>query len=320
MAELRPDGSINKLSHDDYICVLCGKSAKQKTFIHRNEDIAPQMQFHSECIKTKMENDGSPIDVLRLLNIPFRTEYWEQQSQKYNNNMRETFSAYIRIMGPKHQFPDFRSSNFESEDNEFFVTDKTLAKWGTGLETDDYKMLETSYENLVALKPPANALEEEKYIAAVLLQKRAKDSYIDPSVAGSALKAIQQASEDALKGIGLDSKALNNTNSDKWLGERIRDWEKEEPLPEMGLEFHDVDKIGRFLRKYVLTPLARNFGKASDKDIQDMNIFSKDDIPGRNITWDDVKARQQEEKYNVDSDLMPDDIDPDDNWDDDFNG
>ena len=289
MVKLNTSGKFMHLEDDDKVCLLCTRSAKNKTMTHRNEGLPNNFQFHSECIKDKIQRDGDPIDALRLMNIAYINNLWNQILEASNGDMLECFTRYIRAMGPRRQYSGFVDSEFGEEgENQYIITEEMESKWGSGLPIEEYKTFESAYKSLTDLKAPTTQLEKDRYIAAVILQRRVKNAYLDDSINGSNIKNIQDAYENALKAIGLDTQAINNQNTEKFLGERIRDYEENRPLPTIAKEFLDIDNIKVVFTRWFLYPLLRNFDKVDDKMIAEMNEFSRDYIPGYNDSEDDA--------------------------------
>lgn len=277
------------LKKNDKVCILCGKRARIKTLIHRNEHIPENFQFHSDCVKSIIVQDPSKIiEICRMMNVPYIDTLWKQTLESVVGIADEAFSKYLRLVGPRKEYATFMDSEFEDDiKNSDDITEEVISRWGLGYEDDEYRYFEGALNNLQKLKMPKTKLEEEQYITTVLLQKRARDVIKDNDINGTNVKNFQEAYEKALISIGLDSKSVGESKADKGFGTMIKEWEEEGPLPDPGKEFHDVDRIGVYFNKYVLTPLLRNFDKATDEDIRNLNNYSDDDIPGADIYGED---------------------------------
>ena len=60
------------------------------------------------------------------------------------------------------------------------------------------------------------------------------------------------------------------------LGERVRDWEKNEPIPKLSREFEDVDNISAYITKFFLIPMKRLFNQATDEELG--NLYDNDNL------------------------------------------
>ena len=111
---------------DEKICILCGRSAKAKTIRHRNSEYTDSVQFHSQCIKEKVERDGSPKDALRMLNIPYVDSLWNRIAE--DGDHFEVITRYIKSIAPKSQYRTFFDSEFDPQDDIIDFTDPHIQK------------------------------------------------------------------------------------------------------------------------------------------------------------------------------------------------
>ena len=141
------------------------------------------------------------------------------------------------------------------------------ARWGTGYEASEIEVLELSLRNLYAIKEPATKFEVEKYISNVKLKIALDRAFEENDV--KAIPALRKAYEDDCKTLGLE--AVLNTKEDKIesVGESIRHWEATKPVPTRK-EYEDVDGYAEYLNKWYITPLKRNFGMASEEEVNEL--------------------------------------------------
>lgn len=264
------------------ICAICGKKADYNTIKHRNDFLHDKIAFHSSCIKKQFELDGyNPVNVLRILNIPFINHLWETVEESGNYETKDgMITEYIRIIGPRRMYKHFMDSEFEEINavGEFQPTQEMVKRWGPKLDDISYLTLEETYNQLVKLKEPTTKSEESRYIQNAWLNKRLKDALM--SGTSSDIKNMQAAYESDLKAIGLDSASVSGRDNKKSLGQRIAEWETEGPTPKLGDEFKDVDKIGRYLEKFFRKPVARNFNKLDAKEERDIDNYDSSIVPG----------------------------------------
>lgn len=271
----------NWLNQGERYCVMCGRSAKSKTNKHRNEYMDFHFAFHIECIQDRTAVDKSPIEVLRMMNIPYVSEHWNYCLEAEQGDYRKAVSKYLQMMGPRTQYPDFMSSEFdEVEKEEFEVTDEMVRKWGPDLMPDEYQELELSYQELVNIQEPRTQLEKSNYIDNAFLKKRSREAFSTGSAQD--IKNIQSAYQTSLKELGLDTAAINDRTATLSLGERIKEWEQEAPVPKISPEFLDIDNIMKYFHAFFVTPVLQNFGKASEDSINELGNFNRENIPGAN--------------------------------------
>lgn len=280
MEELPSKGWLNK---KDRFCLLCGSTAKGKVSKHRNSDMPVNFQFHSRCAQEKVYRDGSPIDVLRMMNIPFIREFWEYALGVEEDNVQRAFSKYLQIMGPKSQFATFLDGEFTTEpdevEEEFEADEEMVMNFGPNLEEDDYIELKNNLDELYNLQKPRTQLEKSKYIDTAWLKRLVRRALKEGN-SPSDIEKLQKAYQNSLKDLGLDSVALSEVSQTKTVSQRIKDWEEEGPTPEIGSDFKDVDGVMNLFRKGFVTPVLRNFGLATDEMLDELGGLSKDDIPG----------------------------------------
>ena len=247
-------------------CLICGKAKGARNFYkHRNETLASNVGFCKACVN---EIDLSDIelakDIMRLMNIPFVQEVWESQIANGDTSL----GTYSRTIGPKKEYVTFFDSIFEKgtehelsndEVDNFRITPQLMKRWGMGLDKEEYWALQASYDSFVNIRKPSTLYEEKQYVQAAKLE-RLVDKALEEGVTKD-IKDLQVTYGKKIKDLSLDIDTSNDEM--KRLGERIQTWEREEPIPEIGEEFNDVDGIGKYFNKFVLIPLKRVFGQES---------------------------------------------------------
>lgn len=268
------------LGDNEYICLLCLESAKYKTLVHRNDSLPENFAFHSKCVKEKAMADGTPIDTLRLMNIPYVHELWQIAEDKVENK-EDIITEYMKIVGPRRRYKDFMDSEFGApeEGDKFHVTKEIIARWGAGLPDDDYIELEAGYQDLVSIKKPTTNQEDKRYISNVLMFKKLRD-LINHGTAQE-IKALQGAYQQDSKDLGLDLASIAGKDKEESLGQRIAQREMVGPLPEIAKEWEDVDRIFDYFTVTMLYPLLRNFDKADESMISMIKNMKKSLIPRR---------------------------------------
>lgn len=255
-------------------CVICSKPKSDYQFItHRNENISKDFGFCKDCVK-EMYDSGTPIiDVLRLLNIPYIENMWEETLEKEDVT---PVSKYLQLIAPKKAFRFFIDSEYTEGNNhkdveKLKVTDDMIERWGK-LDNDyEYIEREQDYNNLVRIKEPLTLLEQKRYVENVRLYQRLR-SEIEGGKPTD-IKALKTTYAQDLKELGLDIE--NEKSKEKSVGQRIEEYERNAPIPDIGKEFDDVDRIGFYINKFLFLPMKKMFNQASDKDLED--LYKTDD-------------------------------------------
>lgn len=243
-------------------CVICGESKGQYQFIkHRNEHISDKFGFCKECIKDMFDKDNDPVNIMRMLNIPFIDEIWEETVEK---EIDQPLSKYLQTIATKKGYKNFIDSKYDAYANSEEITETMIARWGAGLNNDEYLELEVSLKDLERIKEPVTALEQKRYVENVRLYQRLKKE-IDSGKA-SDIKALKTTYAQDLKELGLDIEA--SKDDEKTLGERISNWEKTSPTPEIGAQFDDVDKIKFYINKFFLIPFKRQMNRVTEDELK----------------------------------------------------
>lgn len=260
-------------------CVICGKQKADYQFItHRNANMSKDFGFCKDCVKDMYDNGTEIIDLMRMLNIPYIESVWDIAYEKEEHN---PIGKYLQLIAPKKAYRTFSDSEYtvdygdnengENPQNHFVVTDEMIERWGK-LDNDyEYVEREQGLNDLTKLKKPATLLEEKRYIENVRLGQRVR-SEIDHGKPTD-IKALKATYTQDLKELGLDIE--NSKSKEKTVGQKIEEFEKNAPIPDIGEEFNDVDRIMYYITKFMFLPMKKMFNQATDDDIQ--NLYSVDD-------------------------------------------
>lgn len=255
------------MKKNNAVCLICGEEKALHNFSkHRNEQLSSNVGFCKDCVRDSVdpEDKDSVIDMLRLLNIPFLNDVWENAIQKEKES---PFSKYLQMIATKRKyktFSDGESIQVGTPDDEFQITREMIARWGSGKSKDDYFSMETKYETLANIKEPQTAFEKELYVQNVKLSKT-----LDKALESGDSKTIPQLSKaykEDLKKLGLDI-GSSNTDESSSIGTRIQVWENTKPIPSLSSEFDDVDNIKGYVNKYFVVPMKRVFGRATQEEV-----------------------------------------------------
>lgn len=216
----------------------------------------------------ELEDKQSFINMCLLLNMPFLIDKYDNVLE--SGKKKVPWSTYKSRIS-KVWTDGFATSVFDYDEKEksenFVVTNEMKARWGTGYETNEIEVLELSLRNLYAIKEPATKFEVEKYISNVKLKVALDRAFEENDV--KSIPALRKAYEDDCKTLGLE--AVLNTKEDKIesVGENIRYWESTKPIPTRK-KYEDIDRYAEYLQKWYIKPLKRNFGMASEEEVQEL--------------------------------------------------
>lgn len=255
-------------------CILCSKQKTPYNFSkHRNTMMKSDFGFCKECLKKIVpdEDVNNAFEMLRLMNIPFVSDVWEN-AVEISGVADNVFSKYLQLIATKRQYEDFADSVYENEEMydesgaPFELNDDIIAKWGSRDNNAEYIELEKAYEILVKIKEPSSYLDQQRYIQNIKLSK-ALDAALESGA--KEISTLRKSYAEDLKELGLDVISAQKDEK-RSLGQRIAEWEREEPLPSLGKEFDDVDGINNYIRKWFLIPMKRVFGRATEEEISEL--------------------------------------------------
>lgn len=252
-------------------CLLCGESKATSHFMkHRNDKFSKRLGFCKDCVnKVDVNDQESVIDLFRMMNIPFVEEVWENQ---FEDGDESTLGKYLKAVATRREYKIFSDSlygntnDIESDTkSDVMVTPKMIDRWGSDSSLEEYQALERAYESLEKIKVPSTHQEEMRYVLNVKF-KRALDQALDQGETKQ-VKGLRETYTKDLKELGLD---VSSDDDELSLGQRIREWERNLPIPEMGIEFEDVDGIEYYFNKYFTIPMKRVFGQATSQEISEL--------------------------------------------------
>ena len=259
-------------------CIICGKNFPEYRMAkHRNELMSDKYSFCIDCVYESVEkNDGKPFETLRMLNIPYVEEVWENAVRL---NKKSPYTAYSQQISLRKEYINYNSSDFHARsfDANLKITDDIRARWGEGRSDAEYAALEEEYNNLRKIREPATITEKKQFETVVIMGEELKRMVLDREKA-SDINAMRNAHTGLLKELKLDAESVVPTDN-ATLGERIKRYELKAPVPEVSEEFKDVDKVDDYFRRNVLTPLKDMFNRATDEELQEANNMDSSIVP-----------------------------------------
>lgn len=296
-------------------CILCGEvksssSTNNKFYTHRNKFINEQFGICKECVEKIGLTDN--IDdvhlLLRLMDIPFIPDKWDDCTAQDN-----TLVAYMGNKGvnlPKVKYQDkvlmdmhyVDSPNFSQVNNilEYLMSSseekmKNIEKWGESFsEAECYKMNKSVENNIkVTGRDDYQSIKSFERVARAEIQ--VDRAYANTSFKPNDIKNAEDNLNNIMKQAGLAFEQITKTNTDSTLGTDIRDViENYEPVPEALEPFDDVDKIGKYITKFLTKPLLRALGKDSSQTKDDYEEIREEIIEKKNKWLEQFKSDSNE--------------------------
>lgn len=286
-------------------CILCGEvksssATNNKFYTHRNKFINEKLSVCKECVeKIGLSDDMEDIHLLlRLMDIPFIPEKWDDCIAQEN-----TLVAYMGNKGvnlPKVKYQDkvlmdmhyVDSPNFSQVNNvlEYLMTSseekmKNIEKWGESFnEAECYKM-NKSVENNIKITGRDDYQSIKSFERLARAEVQVDRAYANQSLKPNDIKNAEDNLNNVMKQAGLAFEQITKTNTDSTLGTDIRDViENYEPVPEALPPFDDVDKIGKYIMKFLTKPLLRSVGK-DNSDTKDDYEEIRAEIKDKKNKW-----------------------------------
>lgn len=186
--------------------------------------------------------------------------------QKINSmaQYRDLTSKDSELLDVKHEIAKVDNINpeeIEAEDLvEFTLTKDIIARWGKGLHSDDYYVLEGHYqefiENYEAKSPAQRMIYQEISKSRLEAEKSRRNG--DLRGYSDMMKVISTLMTDSnIKPV--QKNVQGDDNIDCW-GNWCKLIEENEPIGEASEEYQDVDGIRRYINKWFVTPFARVLG------------------------------------------------------------
>ena len=251
------------------ICLICGESKKiSQMNKNKNELLHSNFSVCKDCCNSvaSVDDKTTMIAVCQLMNIA----YVEKIATEIREN-NKIFGDYLRKIAPSKKYQFFSDSDFKEETNkpqnnygEIEITQELIQKWGSGYSQQEYADYESSLEYLMNIKEPSTQFELMRYITNVQLKKVLNDSLKDGD--SKAITAMRKAYADDLKELGLDSVLNAKSDTGENLGQRIKFYENNKPIPDRE-EFDDVAGIKGYVSKWFIIPLKRVFGMATEEEV-----------------------------------------------------
>lgn len=233
------------------------------------------MTICRECANAAdLTNEEEMIAYCQLANIPYVKSL---VIEVVKDNKNPNFGQYMKKLAPYKRYETFSDSIFAEEDElqndgGLKITEDIVQKWGEGYDEEKYAYFEAALKGLMAIKAATTSLEVERYIQNVKLKDVLNEALHDGDF--KAITQLRKAYNDDLKELGFDSVLNAKDDSGESLGQRIQKWETTKPIPDRE-EFEDASGIIKYIKKWFIIPLRRNFGMADEKEVS--SLYEEDE-------------------------------------------
>lgn len=260
-----------------HICTRCGKVYKSQDsfFVRSGSQLYRNNNGYTtvclECIDNMNEDYIAASE-----DIPEAAEhvcqkldlYWnaERFQKTKASSTRSQFMAYIAKMLPSGDYQKSYDDNInerrlasESVDDvaeeEDVVPEDTVAFWGDGFSPKQYYELERTYRRWTDGRELTDADEIGLYRQIAMTDWQITQA----AASGNSTERLSQAMNGLLGKTKISAK-YSPSDGGKTVGEKIRDWETERPVPEASPEFRDVDGIVRYVTTWFMGHFCKMFG------------------------------------------------------------
>ena len=195
---------------------------------------------------------------LKKLNI------WQFRSKTFENSLSEGFS-FSEFIAEKSEEPNTDLSVQDGTDEDL-VPDEIIAKWGSGLDYEDYQELENHYKYLKSANPRADG-NQEIFIRDCCYTKAAQLKAYRENRMDDYMKLTESYTKSYKQG-GLKAVGEQSISEDFTIGvtaETIEKYTPAEYYKDKKL-YKDFDGIGEYFSRHVIRPLKNIMFGTSDKD------------------------------------------------------
>ncbi len=218
------------------------------------------------CKKIVNEDRDNMITFCESIDLIFVQEYWEQSLK----SKASSISNYFRIINMRKMAgKPFSESNFDVgqevdiDEVNYKVTPEIERFWGKSLEKSDYMFLENFYTEFSSTYDTKTPVQVNLYknIAKAQLQANKAFEIGDVNSYDRLMKSISNMLADSNLKIKDKTENLDDT-----LGLRIKMIENERPIPKVDKNFDDVDKIGKYFKRFFLDIISEATSGVIEKD------------------------------------------------------
>ena len=267
-------------------CLSCTNEYVEKNFYaHRNKLINENFGVCKKCAKSFVQlSDLETLSVfLRTLDLPYKKKYWLQA----NESEFETLGTYIKNVNSLQQLKELTfkdSDELTGNSNisevtmiskDFKVEEHMFDRWGRNFKEHEVIQLETLFtryggydcEGDIIQTTLIENISKTQFSANMALSKGDTQTY------EKMIRVLSMLMNDA----NMKPIQVKSTNDDKGsLGEWVKFLEQTAPIDILHKEFKD-EKFIKYIYKFFVVQIKRIFGKASDKEVEEMNSVMKND-------------------------------------------
>lgn len=191
----------------------------------------------------------------------FATEYIKKINRNNFNRNKSSLENLLVDKALESNVTDKVDKKMISDDETpFVITREVLRRWGTNKFTnEELETLEYKYAELIK-EYPSEKYQERELIKDLCEVEIAMDRAYKAKDQNAYAKFQNLKSEKMAELNVIPSKQKRSEDEEVTLGQLIKKFEEEEPIPEMYPEFEDIDKIKYSLNRYFLNPMRKALG------------------------------------------------------------
>ena len=324
----RPDmGAVEvdvETKNPDFTCICCGnKYKKNDGFIKSRSPIYAHIKIIPVCrdclnkiYKQYLISIGNADEALKRVCSKFDIYYNQTLADASSQYIDNRMTEYVKMTALKHYYnKTYDNTVAESEEElnallqqareKYGDTDpKVVEFWGEGFEPADYAYLQERYDDWTANNECATTAQElifRRICFTELNILKAEQSHADT-------KNLDKALQDWLNSANLKpiQKAEEDSRRVEYsLGEEIKRFEDDDPIPEVDPEFDDVDGIKKYIKTFFFGHLCEMLKIDNDyareyRENMDMYTVTKPEYDDDDAVYDGIfteKNNQLDDEY-----------------------
>lgn len=238
------------------LCKSCLNKRFKILYTTYNENNKQALQHF--CYNLDLCYDEETYNEIKNENINmFAVEYIKRINRNRTNRERNSLD------NPLYYLESNNKSNYieNIEKEPFEITDEILKRWGKcKFNPEELETLEQKYEELINEYPSDKYQEKEiiKDICQIEIQMDRAYKNKDHN----AYAKFQNLKSEKMAELNVIPSKQKQYDEDKsmTLGQMIKRFEEEEPIPDTTEEFNDVDKIQFNINRYFIKPMRKALG------------------------------------------------------------
>ncbi len=249
-------------------CHCCAEFKPKSDFYKSEKWGSNVLPICKQCVKQviiptdtgtgiKYENIDTLKKGLKLIDLPFIDSIYESAQEMVKNNSDPTKVMYVneQYLGILQRNANYRTMSFEQSSDttqnlsEYGLTKEqlkdTIARFGRGYSTEDYKFLYEQYKDW-STRYECNTKSMEIVLQSIAeTQLKIRKANQDDLPTKDLYKTLQELMNSG--NLTPKQNVLDAFSEAQTFGTLIQKWETERPCPDIDPELKDVDRIGQYI-------------------------------------------------------------------------